>query len=160
MRPRGWPFWLFVALLVLLHFFLHLGLGLGASAPDLLTVTVLLAARRLSVTPAAALGAGLGLLQDALSLGAFGAEVVTQALLGFAGAYSRNFFVGESAAFVGVYLFAGKWLQDVIFWLLARPGSGTEVLSRLFVQAPLAAAYAAASGTALLFLYRAAVGER
>ncbi len=160
MRPRGWPFWLFVALLVVLHFFLHLGLGLGASAPDLLTVTVLLAARRLPTAGAAALGVGLGLLQDALSLGAFGAEAVTEAVLGFAGAYSRNFFVGESAAFVAVYLFLGKWLHDVIFWLVARPGSAAEVLSRLLVQAPIAALYAAVCGVIALFLYRAVVGER
>ncbi len=160
MRPRGWPFWLFVALLVLLHFLLHLGLGLGASAPDLLTVTVLLAARRLPAAPAAGLGAGLGLIQDALSLGSFGAEAVTQTVLGFAGARSRDFFVGESGAFVWIYLFVGKWLHDVIFWLLARPGSGSEALSRLLVQAPIAAIYAAVCGVVALFLYRAAVGER
>ncbi len=160
MRPGGWPFWLFVALLVLLHFFLHLGLGLGASAPDLLTVAVLLAARRLSATPAAVLGLVLGLVQDALSLASFGAEAVTQAVLGFLGAWSRNYFVGESAAFVAVYLFVGKWLHDVIFWLLARPGTGAEALSRLLLQAPLAALYAAICGIPALFVYRATAGER
>ncbi len=155
-----WPFWVFVAVLVVLHFFLHLGLGLGASAPDLLTAAVLLAARVLPGAPAALLGLVLGLLQDALALRSFGAEAVTQAVLGFVGAHSRDFFVGESAAFVGIYLFVGKWAHDVLFWVLARPGGGSGVLARLFVQAPLAALYAAACGVVALFLYRAAAGER
>ncbi len=155
-----WAFWVFVAILVLLHFLLHLGLGLGAVAPDLLTVAVLLAARVLPGAPAALLGLLLGLLQDALALRSFGAEAVTQAVLGFVGAHSRDFFVGESAAFVGIYVFVGKWVHDLLFWLLARPGGGSAVLARLFVQAPLAALYAALCGVVALFLYRAAAGER
>jgi rod shape-determining protein MreD len=157
---RGWPFWLFIAFLVLLHFFLHLGIGLGATAPDLLTVAVLLAARRLHGARATLLGLLLGLLQDALSLMSFGAEAVTQAVLGFGGARARDFFVGESAIFVGIYLFVGKWGHDVIFLVLSRTGSGGEVLSRLLVQAPLAGVYAAACGSLALFLYRAVTGER
>lgn len=159
MRPRSWPFWVFIALLVLLHFSLHLGLGLGASAPDLLTVAVLLAARRLRGAPAAGVGLGLGLLEDALSLSSFGAEAVTEAVLGFLGARSRDFFVGESAIFVGVYLFLGKWVHDVLFWLLARGGSGAGAVGRLLVDAPLAAAYAALCGVVALSLYQAVAGE-
>ncbi len=157
---RGWPFWLFIALLVLIHFSLHLGLGLGVTAPDLLTVAVLLAARRLRSAPAALLGLVLGLFQDALSLLSFGAEAVTQAVLGFVGARARDYFVGESAFFVGIYLFVGKWCHDVLFLLLSRTGSGGEVASRLLVQAPLAGVYAAACGVVALLLYRAVTGER
>ena len=157
---RTWPFWVFVALLVLFHFLLHVGLGLGAMAPDLLTVAVLLAARRLASGPAAALGLSLGLLQDALSLGSFGAEAVSQTLLAFAGARSRDFFMGESAFFVAGYLFLGKWLHDAVFFLLAHMGGGAEALSRLLVQAPLGGLYAAACGMLALSLYRAATGER
>ncbi len=155
-----WPFWVFVGILVLLHFLLHLGLGLGAVAPDLLTVAVLLAARVLPGAPAAGLGLVLGLVQDALALRSFGAEAVTQAVLGFAGAHSRDFFVGESALFVGIYLFVGKWVHDVLFYVLARPGGGAGALARLLVQAPAAGLYAAVCGVVALFLYRAAAGER
>lgn len=160
MGNRGWRFWTFVAVLMLLHFLLHLGLGLGAAAPDLLTVTVLLAARRLPGAPAAGLGLGLGLLQDALSLQSFGAEAVAQTLLGFAGARSRDFFVGESFLFVAGYLFLGKWIHDIVFFLLAHAGTGAEALSRLLIQAPLAGVYAAVSGIVALFVYRAVTGER
>ena len=155
-----WPFWVFLIILVLLHFSLHLGLGLGAVAPDLLTVAVLLAARVLPGALAAVLGLGLGLLQDALALGAFGADAVAKAVIGFAGAHSRDFFVGESAGFVGIYLFVGKWVHDLLFYALARPGGGSAVLWRLLVQAPLAALYAAVCGVVALLLYRAVAGER
>src|SRR5690606_19686966 len=79
---RAWTFWAFIALLVVLDFILHIAIGLGATAPDLLTVALLLAARRLSSAGAAALGLVFGLLRDALSLIAFGAEAVTMTLLG------------------------------------------------------------------------------
>ena len=42
---RGsWRVWATVIVLALLHFLLHLGLGLGNLAPDLLTISLLLAA--------------------------------------------------------------------------------------------------------------------
>ena len=159
-NPRGWSFWVFIALLVLLHFLLHLGLGLAAIAPDLLTVAVLLGARRLPGAGGAVLGLSLGLFQDALSLLYFGVEAVTQTLLGYAGARTRDFFMGESVLFVAGYLFIGKWLHDVVFYMLTRVGSGTETLSRLLIQAPLAGLYAAICGLVALFLYRAVTNER
>ena len=58
-RPRS--FWVLVALLVVTHFLLHLGLGIGVAAPDLLTVAVLLSARRMRGWSAAALGRGCAL---------------------------------------------------------------------------------------------------
>lgn len=159
-NPRGWSFWVFIAVLVLLHFLLHLGLGLAGTAPDLLTVAVLLTARRSSGATAAGVGLGLGLFQDALSLLYFGAEAVTQTLLGFVGARTRDFFMGESILFTAVYLFLGKWLHDLVFYLLTRLGSAAETMSRLLVQAPIAGIYAAVCGLVALSLYRAVTNER
>jgi hypothetical protein len=50
----GFPFWLFLTGLVVLHFFLHLTLGLDTRAPDLLVVAMLLGARALPGGGAAA----------------------------------------------------------------------------------------------------------
>jgi rod shape-determining protein MreD len=158
--PRGGSFWTFITILVLLQLLLHLGLGLGATAPDLLTVAVLLGARRLSGKAATLLGALLGLLEDALSLYAFGAEAVTLGLLGFAGARSRDFFLGESTLFLGVYLFVGKWLHDVVITLLTGTGSSMDMVSRLLLHAPIASLYAAVCGTLALGLYRALSADR
>ena len=41
----GWGFRIFIAVLVVLHFVLRVGLGLDQLAPDLLVVALLLAAR-------------------------------------------------------------------------------------------------------------------
>lgn len=159
MAARSWRFWVFIGLLVFLHFALHLGLGLASRAPDLLTVAVLLGARRLVGSGAALLGLGIGLLQDSLSLVAFGADAVTLALLGFLGARSRDYFVGDSLVFVAVYLFLGKWLHDALLVLL-RGGMLGGVGRGLLLAAPLAALYAAGAGIAALLIYRSVAGER
>jgi len=156
----GWPFWAFIGLLAVAHFTLHLAIGLGPEAPDLLTVAVLLAARSTTGAVAAAIGLVLGLLQDALSLVAFGAEAVTLTVLGYLGARSRELFVGESLVFVGLYLFVGKWLHDVIYYTLAGSEARGDAVVRYLVVAPLSALYAAVAGVLVLVLYRFATGER
>lgn len=150
----GWPFWVFIGLLVAVHFALHLSLGLGTSAPDLLTVAVLVAARQLRGGAAAAVGFALGLLEDAVSLGAFGAAAVTQTVMGYLGARSRDLFVGDSALFIGLYLFLGTWLQDGLYYMLAPAVRRGGALQAVLVQAPVAAAYSALVGTVLVLMYR------
>lgn len=150
----GWPFWVFVALLVVAHFGLHLSLGVAGTAPDLLTVAVLLAARQLAGGPAAAVGFGLGLLEDAVSLGAFGAATVTLTLVGYVGARSRDFFMGESALFLGGYLFLGAWLQDALYFALAVGVRRGEPVDALLVAAPIDAVYAAFVGVLAVAGYR------
>lgn len=153
-------FWIFIALLALGHFLLHLGLGIGGLAPDLLTVAVLLGARRLSGVAAALLGFGLGLLSDALSLFAFGANAVVFTVLGFLGARSRDLFIGESLVFVAIYLFVGKWLHDALYYVLTLANGGESDLIMLVVDAPIAALYAAGVGVGAFVLFRALTGER
>lgn len=150
----GWPFWVFIGLLVVLHFVLHLGLGIGPAAPDLLTVAVLLSARQAAGGAAAAVGFFLGLLEDAVSLGAFGAAAATQTVVGYLGARSRDLFVGDSALFLALYLFLGSWLQDALYYGLAAVVRRGGPVHALLVQAPIAAAYAAVAGTVAVLLYR------
>lgn len=157
---RNAHYWIFIGLLVVAEFVLHLALGLGQEAPDLLTVALLLAARRLGPVAAAALGLVLGLLRDALSLVSFGADAVTLSLLGYLGARSRDLFVGDSLLFIALYLFIGKWLHDVIYGLIAGAAVRGDAVTRLLVQAPLAALYASVVGTLAFLAYRALTGER
>ncbi|MFW5947114.1 MAG: hypothetical protein ACOCUW_01365 [Gemmatimonadota bacterium] len=150
------PFWVFLALLVAAHFTLHLSLGIEARAPDLLTVAVLLAAREVPGGPAAGVGFVLGLLEDAVSLGAFGAGVVTQTVVGFLAAGSRNLFVGDSVLFLGTYLFLGAWIQDGLYFTLAGGARRGDPLETLLLMAPLEALYAAAAGLVAFLAYRVA----
>ena len=150
----GWPFWVFIGVLAAAHFALHLSLGIEARAPDLLTVAVLLSARQIDGGPAAGVGFGLGLLEDAVSLGAFGAAAVTQTVVGYLGARSRDLFVGESAVFLGLYLFLGAWVQDALYFALAGGVRRGEPVDALLLDAPLEALYAAVAGLVAVVLYR------
>lgn len=160
MGGRDRPFWVFLLLLVLAHFTLHVGVGAAAAAPDLLTVALLLGSRRLSGAAAAGFGLVLGVIQDALSLFAFGANAVVLTVLGFLGARSRDLFVGDSLLFLAAFLFLGKWLRDVGYDYLAGAAVRGDAVGRLLIDAPIAAAYAAAVGVVLFVIYAAVTGER
>ena len=155
----GVSYWVFILLLVIAHLVLHVAIGLGTVAPDLLTVAVLLSARRLNATVAAGLGLLMGLLVDALSLTTFGASALIDSVIGLVGARSRDLFEGESLIFVAGYIFVGKWLHDCAYLALTHGVNG-EPWSTLLTAAPLAALYAAVAGLLALTLYRAAMGER
>lgn len=144
--------WAVVILLPGLHFFLHVGLGVGPWAPDLLTVGLLVAARNVKTGTAAGIGFALGLMEDALSILSFGASAMALTAVGILGARSRDFFVGESIGFLAAYLALGIWLRGAIHWVLTWEGSGDGVVRILLVQVPAAALYGAAVGTILLLI--------
>ncbi len=150
----GGPFWAFIGLLAVGHFVLHLSMGVEGTAPDLLTVAVLIAARQVAGGPAAGVGFALGLLEDAVSLGAFGAAALTQTLVGYLGARSRDLFVGDSAIFLGIYFFLGAWIQDALYFGLAGGVRRGEPLQALLLTAPLEAAYAMVVGLVAVGAYR------
>jgi rod shape-determining protein MreD len=138
--------WATVIVLALLHFLLHLGFGFGGVAPDLLTIALLLAAREVGMGTAAGIGFAFGLLLDAFSLLAFGANTVAMTALGAAGARTRDLFVGDSFFFVVSYLFLGKWVKDLLFWVLVGEGIREPFVQAVLVQSSVNAAYAAAVG--------------
>jgi rod shape-determining protein MreD len=153
---------LFLLVLTLLHLLLQIGFGLGTAAPDVLTVALLLGARRMTPPAAAALGLVLGVVNDALALLAFGSGAVVLTILGYLGARTRDLFVGESLAFSAAYLFLGKWLHLLLLALVLRHGRGMAVewTSLLLVDAPLAGLYAAVAGVVALAVYRGATDEK
>ena len=149
-----WGFWVLIALLVVLHFVLRVGMGLEQLAPDLLVVALLLAAREMRAGLAAGLGLLFGLLDGSVVPFNLGATAVVLTVIGFLGARSRDLVAGESIAFLAVYLFAGKWLFDILLYLLT--GSAFDAgASYLLLISPLAALYAAAAGLVGFSLYRA-----
>ncbi len=157
MATRSVSFVVFIALLVLLHFVLHLGFGLGPGAPDFVVVAVLMAARRLRAGLAAGLGLVLGILDDTLAITSFGASAVALTLVGYLAARSRDLFEGESAIYFLVYLFLGKWLRDTI--TLIMPGDAGLAAGTLIVKQPLIALWTALAGVVAVMIYRATSGE-
>lgn len=155
-RGNSVAFWTFIVILVFVHLAVHVAFGVQGLAPDFLTIAVLIGSRRLSGAGAAGLGFGLGILNDGLSLDAFGAMAVVYSIIGFMGARSRDLFEGDSLLFVAAYIFLGKWLRDVLYQLLTRSGPWSDMWS----AAPMAALYAAVAGVIVLTLYRLTTSDR
>jgi hypothetical protein len=153
---RQWT--VFTFLLLTGHFVLHVTLGIGGLAPDLLAVAALLGARRLPAVGGAALGFGLGLLADAFAVTGFGATGLGLAVACLGGAMSRDFFEGESLIFNTVYLLTAGALALLIADLAAGR-TGNQPVNAIF-GAILGATYTAVAGTAALAAYRHVVGMR
>ena len=92
-EQRGSLVWLAVVTLFALHFVLHIGLSYGREAPDLLTLGVLIAVRETSLGRASALGLVTGLLEDAMSLLAFGTNSIAMTVVAIGGSITRDLFV-------------------------------------------------------------------
>ncbi|MEJ2202842.1 MAG: rod shape-determining protein MreD [Gemmatimonadota bacterium] len=146
----GWRVWIVIVGLILLHLLLHVGLGIGRAAPDLLTLALLAAARELRVDTAAGFGLLLGLLEDALSALSFGANAITMTLIGAGGAETRDLFVGDSILFLVSYFFLGKWLRDLIHWFFVGDTVRLPFVDQVVAQGLVDGAYTAAVGVLLL----------
>ena len=135
---------------VILHFFLHLGLGIGQRAPDFLTVALLLAVREVGMGPGAGIGFFFGLLEDSFSVLAFGANTVALTLVGVLGARTRDLFVGESVAFHFWYLASGIWVKGLLHWVVAGEGLREPFLNVVLVDGSVVALYGGLVGAVFL----------
>jgi rod shape-determining protein MreD len=144
--------WGIVAVLVVLHFLIHLGLGVGRSAPDLLTLALLIGARDLRMGTGAGLGFVFGLLEDSFSLLTFGSNTIAMTVVGALGARTRDLFVGDSALFTVLYFFVGKWVHDLALWLLMGAALRESFLFTMLVQATLGAVYVAGVGMIVMWV--------
>lgn len=148
-----------LALLVLSHLFLHVGMGFGRGAPDLFLVAVLVAGRLSQVGGAAGFGFGVGLLEDAFSVLSFGSNAFAMAVIGIAAARSRDLFVGDSLLFLFFYFLVGKWLRDLLAWLVSDATVRDGFVEHLLIDAPTSGVYAAAAGIAVVTLLRTQPGS-
>lgn len=149
MRSRA-VVWFVVAGLLVLHFILHVGLGLGPVAPDLLIVALLLAAREVGVGTAAGVGLGFGMLEDALSVLSFGANGIAMALVGLAGAVTRDLFVGDSLVFLVSYFVGGKIVRDLIHWVVVGEALRPPFVDQVLIQGVVGGFYAAVVGIVIM----------
>ncbi len=146
MNPDGGRVAFVAVLLILAHLTLHVALGLGRAAPDLFTVAVLLSGRAMGARGAALLGTGLGLLEDAFSVLAFGAGAVALAIVGLLAGSTKDLFVGDSTVFMVSYIFGGVWLKTVLYWAMSGDASRLPMQQVWLMDAPLTALYATLIG--------------
>lgn len=138
--------------LVILHFFLHVGLSIEGWAPDLLTLALLLAARESNMGIAAGLGFVFGLMEDSFSVLAFGASAIALSIVGILGARTRDLFVGDSVFFLFAYLTLGKLLRDIIYWVVADSAVRGGFVDSVVVGGGIGALYLGVVGLLLLHL--------
>lgn len=151
-RLRGW---ILAIALVVLHFLLHVGLSYGRGAPDLLTLAVLLLARDLSIGRASVVGLAFGLLEDALSVLAFGANSMAMTLVAIGGAATRDLFVGDTRLFLVSYVFIGKLTRDLIHWVAVGEGLRQPFVEQVVIEGGIASLYLAAVGLVVAELWGA-----
>ena len=144
--------WLVAVGLIVLHFLLRVGLGVGEAAPDLLVVALLLMSRETGLGVAAGMGFALGLLEDALSILAFGANSVALTVLGILGGTTRDLFVGDSLFFLVSYFILGKLARDVLHWVLVGEALRGPFVADALLGGLMAGVYAAVVGIAVMSL--------
>ena len=159
MAARTTTFWTFIGILLLAHLTLRVGLGL-AVVPDLITVALLLGARRLGGWQAALYGLVLGLLADSLAVVGFASTAVAYVVVGYLGSRSRSFFEGESYLFIVLYVFLGGWLIDAIRFIVGGAAGRGVPFSYLVGDAALSALYLTVAAVASMIAYRAVTGHR
>jgi rod shape-determining protein MreD len=147
-------------ILVVVHLVVHVGFGVGAGAPDLFTLAVLIVARELHMAGATGVGLALGLLEDAQGLLAFGAHGFALAVVGALAARTRELFVGDSLVFVATYLFLGKWIRDAVYWVAAGSQLRGPMVEALVVDAGIAALYMTVVGLVVVVVTGALQGPR
>jgi hypothetical protein len=104
------------------------------------------------VGTAAGMGLVFGLLEDALGVVSFGANAVSMTLLGMLGAVTRDLFVGDSILFLVSYFVLGKWVRDLVTWLMMGDALRQPFVDQVLVQGLLGGVYAAAVGIVIMTL--------
>ncbi len=133
---------------------------LGWRAPiDFLTIAALLAAVRVRPGAAAAIGLVLGILADALTPSAFGSGALALSIVAYGASTLKAVFFADNAALSALFVFAGKWIFDVVYLVSERRVRGAELLVQLLLWSPLAATATAVTALLLLVALRPAIGR-
>ena len=133
---------------------------LGWRAPiDFLTIAALLAAVRVRPVAAAVIGLLLGVLADALTPSAFGSGALALTLVAYGASTLKAVFFADNAALSALFVFAGKWIFDIVYLVSERRVRGAELLVQLLLWSPLAAAVTAVTALLLLVALRPAIGR-
>ena len=147
-----------LVVVVLLHFTLRPLLG-GRAPVDFLVIAAMLAAVRLRPGAAALLGLLLGLAADSLSPATFGSAGLGLTLVAYGASYLKAVYFADNAALSALFVFAGKWIFDIVSVVSARTMRGTELLVQILLWSPLAATLTALTALALFFALRPLIGR-
>lgn len=136
---RGGPAWRAPAAalaLAVLHFLARPLLVEWWGSPDLLAAAVLVLS--MGVRPGTAAGAGfvLGILEEAVALGALGPLAIVYAVFGYLGSRSWDLVFTDTRLYLPLYLVFGAWMLIVANWWITPVDLTWR---RMLLQAPVSA---------------------
>jgi rod shape-determining protein MreD len=140
-------------ILVLLHYTLRPLLGWRAPM-DFLVLALLLASIRVRPAVGALIGLALGIVSDSLTPDALGAGAVAMTIVGYLASWLKAVFFADNIALNAFFFFLGKWVFDLIYFVVEHKLGGIELVQQLLLWSPLSAAATAIAGVLLLFVMR------
>ncbi len=140
-------------LLVFLHYTLRPLLGWRAPM-DFLLLALLLSAIRVRPAVGALIGLALGLVSDSLTPDALGAGAIAMTVVGYLASWLKAVFFADNIALNALFFFLGKWLFDVIYFVVENRIGGIELVQQLLLWSPLSAAATALAGILLILIMR------
>ena len=158
-RGRGWPLWLVLVLLVLMHFYVRPRLYSGPGAPDFLLIALVIYSLRSRPGPAAVAGFITGIATDLLVPVRLGAGALAHTLVGYGTSWGRSVFFPDNLLVNGGMFGLGVLLRNAVLLLLS--GSGPAgLLQALAPGSLLQALTTAAAGTLVTLVIRHRVDFR
>ena len=140
-------------ILVLLHYTLRPLLGWRAPM-DFMILALLLASIRVRPAVGALIGLALGIVSDSLTPDSLGAGAVAMTVVGYLASWLKAVFFADNIALNAFFFFLGKWVFDLIYFIVERRLGGIELVQQVLLWSPLSAAATAVAGVLLLFVMR------
>ena len=140
-------------ILVLLHYTLRPLLGWRAPM-DFLILALLLASIRVRPAVGALIGLALGIVSDSLTPDSLGAGAIAMTVVGYLASWLKAVFFADNIALNAFFFFLGKWVFDLIYFIVEHRLGGVELVQQLLLWSPLSAAATAVAGVLLLFVMR------
>ena len=140
-------------ILVLLHYTLRPLLGWRAPM-DFLILALLLASIRVRPAVGALIGLALGIVADSLTPDSLGAGAAAMTVVGYLASWLKAVFFADNIALNAFFFFLGKWVFDLIYFIVEHRLGGIELVQQLLLWSPLSAAATAVAGVLLLFVMR------
>jgi rod shape-determining protein MreD len=140
-------------LLILLHYTLRPLLGWRAPM-DFMILALLLASIRVRPAVGAIIGLALGIVSDSLTPDSLGAGAIAMTIVGYLASWLKAVFFADNIALNAFFFFLGKWVFELIYFLVEHKLGGIELVQQLLLWSPLSAAATAIAGVLLLFVMR------
>jgi rod shape-determining protein MreD len=121
---------------------------------DFLLIALLLASIRVRPATAALIGLAMGIVADSLTPESLGAGAVAMTIIGYLASWLKAVFFADNIALNAFFFFLGKWVFDVIYFVVEGRIGGIELLQQLLLWSPLSAAATAIAGIILLMIMR------